>query len=42
MSKKYLTILISIIWGFGLACLLKTIFANGECIIIEEKMKNEK
>lgn len=35
MNQKTVVIIVSIIWGFGLACLLKHLFQNGETIIIK-------
>lgn len=32
---KITTIIVSIIWGLGIACLLKNKCKNGECVIVE-------
>lgn len=37
LNVNTLTIVISIIWGFGFACLIKNVFTNGDCVIIEEQ-----
>lgn len=35
MNQRNIIIIISVIWGFGLACILKYLFQNGETIIIK-------
>lgn len=35
MNQRTIIIIISIIWGFGLSCLLKHLFHNGETIILK-------
>lgn len=35
MNQRTITIIISIIWGFGLACILKNLFQNGESVILK-------
>lgn len=35
MDDKNTTIVISIIWGLGLACFFKFLFLNGESVIIK-------
>ena len=41
-NPNYVTMLVSIILGLGIAILFKQVCHNGECIIIEEsKIKNQ-
>ena len=35
MNNKLITIILSLIWGIGIACFLKNLFTNGETIIIK-------
>lgn len=43
VKERYITIIVSIIWGLGLACLLKNILINGETVIIDcNKLINNK
>ena len=32
--NKQIIIILSIIWGLGIACLIKNLCKNGECVII--------
>jgi hypothetical protein len=35
MKEKYITIIVSTIWGLGFAFMIKHLFQNGESIIIK-------